>query len=62
MKILAELTLDQMLDDPIVHLTMARDGVRACEVRGLIARLKSARAQMRQSGQTLAAPCLGRAA
>jgi hypothetical protein len=60
MKTPAELTLDQMLDDPIVHLTMARDGVRACEVRGLIARLKAVRAQGRRCEDSES--CLERAA
>ena len=35
---MSELTLDEMLADPIVHLMMARDGVREIEVRELIGR------------------------
>ena len=33
----AELTLDEMLADPIVHLVMRRDGVEEQQVRQLIA-------------------------
>lgn len=35
----AELSLDDMLADPIVHLVMRRDGVDEAEVRALIRRL-----------------------
>ena len=35
---LRELTLDEMLAEPIVHLMMARDGVVEAEVRALIHR------------------------
>ena len=35
---LRELTLDEMLADPIVHLMMARDGVVEAEVRALLNR------------------------
>lgn len=35
-----ELTLDQMLDDPIVRLLMARDGVAEADLRGLAARIR----------------------
>lgn len=38
-----ELTLDQMLNDPIVRLLMARDGVAEADVRGLAARIRSRR-------------------
>lgn len=38
-----EMTLDQMLDDPIVRQLMARDGVAESELRALAASLKSRR-------------------
>ena len=38
-----EMTLDQMLDDPIVRQLMARDGVAESELRALAAGLKSRR-------------------
>ncbi|HWQ87657.1 hypothetical protein [Brevundimonas sp.] len=38
-----ELTLDQMLDDPIVRLLMARDGVAEADLRGLAARIRPRR-------------------
>lgn len=38
-----ELTLDQMLHDPIVRLLMARDGVAEADLRGLAARIRSRR-------------------
>lgn len=38
-----ELTLDQMLNDPIVRLLMARDGVAEADLRGLAARIRSRR-------------------
>lgn len=38
-----ELTLDQMLDDPIVRLLMARDGVAESDLRGLAAHIRSRR-------------------
>lgn len=41
-----ELTLDQMLNDPIVRLLMARDGVAEADVRGLAARIRSRRGAM----------------
>jgi hypothetical protein len=36
---LRELTLNEMLADPLVHLVMDRDGVREAEIRALIRRL-----------------------
>jgi hypothetical protein len=36
---LRELTLDEMLADPIVHLMMRRDGVEEAHIRSLMARL-----------------------
>ncbi len=39
-----ELTLDQMLADPIVRLLMRRDGVEEADVRMLMARLHQQRA------------------
>ena len=36
-----ELTLDQMLDDPIVRLLMARDGVAEADLRSLAAHFRS---------------------
>lgn len=41
-----ELTLDEMLDDPIVRLLMARDGVAEADLRGLAARMRSRRGPM----------------
>lgn len=38
-----ELTLDQMLDDPIVRLLMARDGVAEADLRALAARVRPVR-------------------
>ncbi len=35
-----ELTLDQMLAEPIVRLLMSRDGVAEADVRALMARLR----------------------
>lgn len=35
-----EMTLDQMLDDPIVRQLMARDGVAESELRALAASLR----------------------
>ena len=35
---MSELTLDEILADPIVHLVMARDGVAEIDVRALIGR------------------------
>lgn len=46
-----ELTLDQMLDDPIVRQLMARDGVQEEEVRSL-----SVHVVRRRSGPAPAAP------
>jgi hypothetical protein len=40
MKPLRELTLEDMLADPIVHLMMQRDGVEETQVRALMARLR----------------------
>lgn len=37
---LRELTLDEMLADPIVHLVMRRDGVQEHHVRSLMARVR----------------------
>lgn len=39
-----ELTLDQMLDDPIVRQLMARDGVAEADLRALAARVRPRRA------------------
>lgn len=39
-----ELTLDQMLADPIVHLMMQRDGVEEHQIRRLMALLGEQRA------------------
>lgn len=39
-----EMTLDQMLDDPIVRQLMARDGVAESELRALAASLRPRRA------------------
>ncbi|QEX16380.1 hypothetical protein FRZ44_16730 [Hypericibacter terrae] len=36
----SEKTLDELLDEPIVHLLMGRDGVEAQEVRALVERLR----------------------
>ncbi|MBO6636199.1 hypothetical protein [Parvibaculum sp.] len=33
-----ELTLEEMLADPLIRLVMARDGVKAAEVRALMER------------------------
>lgn len=41
-----ELTLDQMLNDRIVRLLMARDGVAEADLRGLAARSRSRRGAM----------------
>ncbi len=38
-----ELTLDQMLADPIVHLVTGRDGVTEAQVRRLMGRLRRTR-------------------
>lgn len=38
-----ELTLDQMLDDPIVRQLMARDGVAEADLRALAARVRPRR-------------------
>ncbi|MNT74628.1 hypothetical protein D3C72_2134630 [compost metagenome] len=38
-----ELTLDEMLDDPIVRLLMARDGVNEDELRDLAAQTRGRR-------------------
>lgn len=38
-----ELTLDQMLDDPIVQQLMARDGVAEADLRGLVAHVRRRR-------------------
>jgi hypothetical protein len=38
-----ELTLDEMLADPIVRLVMRRDGVGEAEVRRVMARMKAGR-------------------
>ncbi len=35
-----DLTLDQMLDDPIVRLLMARDGVAEADLRALATRFR----------------------
>jgi len=35
-----ELTLDQMLNDPIVRLLMARDGVAEADLRSLVAHIR----------------------
>ena len=40
----AELTLDEMLADEIVHLVMRRDGVSEAEVREVVASLLRHRA------------------
>lgn len=39
-----ELTLDQMLADPIVRLVMRRDGVKEAEIRALFGRIRRCRA------------------
>lgn len=41
-----ELTLDQMLNNPIVRQLMARDGVAEADLRGLAARIRSRRGAM----------------
>lgn len=41
-----ELTLDQMLNDPIVRLLMARDGVEEADLRVLAAHIRSRRDSM----------------
>ena len=38
-----ELSLRQMLDDPIVHVVMARDGVSRSQVEDLVAALRACR-------------------
>jgi hypothetical protein len=43
-----DLTLDQMLDDPIVRQLMARDGVAVADLRALAARVRP----RREAGQT----------
>jgi hypothetical protein len=48
-----ELTLDQMLADPIVRLLMARDGVAEADLRALAARIRPDR------GGALPAPARG---
>lgn len=40
-----ELSLDQMLADPIVQLLMSRDGVAEADVRALMARLRQQRVE-----------------
>jgi hypothetical protein len=47
-----ELTLDEMLADPIVHLIMRRDGVEDAHVRALVRRVA---ARLRQAERRLAA-------
>jgi hypothetical protein len=42
-----DLTLDQMLDDPIVRQLMARDGVAEADVRALAARIRPRRGASR---------------
>lgn len=42
-----ELTLDQMLADPIVRLLMKRDGVEDAEIRQLVEGLRARRAAAR---------------
>jgi hypothetical protein len=49
----AELTLDEMLADPIVHLVMERHGVADIEVRQLIRRLKAAYPQIMARRKTI---------
>lgn len=38
-----ELTLDELLDSPLVHLVMARDGVNAHAIRMLLSRVAERR-------------------
>lgn len=37
-KLIREMTLNEMLADPLIRLVMARDGVKAAEVRALMER------------------------
>jgi hypothetical protein len=41
MSITGEMSLDEMLRDPIVRLVMRRDGVKAREVRAMMRRLSA---------------------
>jgi hypothetical protein len=41
---LSEPSLDEMLDDPVVQIVMARDGVKRREIVALMGRLQTQRA------------------
>jgi len=41
MAIIAEMTLEEMLRDPIVKLVMRRDGVKPAEVRAVMRRISA---------------------
>jgi hypothetical protein len=62
MKRVRELTLDEMLADPIVHLLMHRDGVREDEVRSLIARVRQHLLELPACQRGPSAPALSTAA
>lgn len=55
-----ELTLDEMLDDPIVRLLMTRDGVHEDELRDLAAEMRGRRRLSSGEGDSLV-PSEGRA-
>lgn len=46
---LGELSLDQMLADPMVRLVMRRDGVEEAEIRALFGRMRQRRGDARPS-------------
>ena len=53
---ISELTLNEILADPIVHLVMARDGVAEIDVRELIGRALRSRFGSAQAGSHRESP------